>query len=771
MLRFNSRSDKVILATLFFLVGLGSLTNLSAQSENSLRLLYPNGGETLAGGTSVTIRWMPGERSNQDKYRLEYSTNGGVDWNLIDDVERDTSYAWTVPLTASSSCMLRVTKTRGVAGSGDSVMAFRVPWYGTQFERPGALQCRYSRDGSKLVCWQRSHIGIRDMETDEWLWWDTTDYQGPSTAVLKVLFDWNAERVLVCGGGWTESNPPHAEVWDVNSGQRIAYLPFTYENVPIDLVEVLDGVFFPDNPNHVLVVGRLRSTLFDIAKEERIDSTLYNNFFVSCDIRPDGRQALIGTYDGRVQLRATDDWSLLHRFTHKLNRVEFSLDGESFLLSGPADTGNVVELRRLSDLSIRSSIKKEWVAAVAGIPVGDFSSVTATMSDAADVFMTSNFGESWIWYPNESVPRFRLVDRSVPNSNGRLYSDLHPDGTRVLAVQLNGDVVLWSLTADDVSDALFTIGGPAPVVSGGNFGLQKIGTTRDSVFQSLIRNDGTVPVQLNEVRLVSGDVDAFSLASPVDPVSLAPGESIPVAFRFAPVDSGSHSVVIEARTDAGVVSNTIHGIGAKGIFRSLVTAFQVNLGEHTIGFSIDTLITLVANVGNAPLGITHLGVKSQYPAQDPYWTVGTPPAEVAPGDTLQVNLGFNPPMVKGGYSTFIGVRDEYGRTISWQVIAGIFDTTTAVAAGEMPVAGESSMLVERIVPNPAHSETAVYVRSIPKGNFSMRIIDQLGRELDRIDPDNAGCIMVDLSALPVGLYMIEARTDSKTELHKLVIER
>ena len=82
-------------------------------------VLQPNGGEILYVGTSYPIRW---DKIFIDLVKLEYSTDGGTNWNLIaDGVDANsisggdedsplafTQYNWVVPNTVSSDCLIRI---------------------------------------------------------------------------------------------------------------------------------------------------------------------------------------------------------------------------------------------------------------------------------------------------------------------------------------------------------------------------------------------------------------------------------------------------------------------------------------------------------------------------------------------------------------------------------------------------------------------------------------------------------------------------------------
>jgi hypothetical protein len=80
------------------------------EGTQTIRVTSPNGGETLSGGSSYTITWeSTGDIAN---VALEYSTDDGFNWNPISAttniVPNTGSYTWTVPVTSSSRCRVRV---------------------------------------------------------------------------------------------------------------------------------------------------------------------------------------------------------------------------------------------------------------------------------------------------------------------------------------------------------------------------------------------------------------------------------------------------------------------------------------------------------------------------------------------------------------------------------------------------------------------------------------------------------------------------------------
>ncbi len=73
----------------------GSGGNAPDESLGTLKLTYPNGGETLIGGTVCTITWE--SSMTFSNIHLEYKL-APESWVVIDDTVTDTgSYEWTVP--------------------------------------------------------------------------------------------------------------------------------------------------------------------------------------------------------------------------------------------------------------------------------------------------------------------------------------------------------------------------------------------------------------------------------------------------------------------------------------------------------------------------------------------------------------------------------------------------------------------------------------------------------------------------------------------------
>jgi hypothetical protein len=73
----------------------------------TLTLTSPNGGEDWEVGSSQTISWT--SAGLIPNVKIEYSTNGGTDWRIIvSSTPDDGSHPWTVPVTPSTNCLVKV---------------------------------------------------------------------------------------------------------------------------------------------------------------------------------------------------------------------------------------------------------------------------------------------------------------------------------------------------------------------------------------------------------------------------------------------------------------------------------------------------------------------------------------------------------------------------------------------------------------------------------------------------------------------------------------
>ena len=107
---------------------LGALGGLAATPGQPLRVVAPNGGETLVVASSKDITWTSSIASSTVK--LDYSTDAGKTWLAIAaSTPNDGSFTWTIPNQPSKNCLVRVSaiSPAGVSDSSDGTFQIVLP--------------------------------------------------------------------------------------------------------------------------------------------------------------------------------------------------------------------------------------------------------------------------------------------------------------------------------------------------------------------------------------------------------------------------------------------------------------------------------------------------------------------------------------------------------------------------------------------------------------------------------------------------------------------
>lgn len=85
------------------------------ETETSLRITSPNGGENWEAGTRHPITWT--SRGDVGEIKIDYSLNQGKAWIVIaSSTQNDGRYNWRVPNRVSSQCLVRVSDVNGTLG-------------------------------------------------------------------------------------------------------------------------------------------------------------------------------------------------------------------------------------------------------------------------------------------------------------------------------------------------------------------------------------------------------------------------------------------------------------------------------------------------------------------------------------------------------------------------------------------------------------------------------------------------------------------------------
>lgn len=73
----------------------------------NINIIKPNGGENIFAGLNYNIEWTS---QNVLRVNIEFSSNGGDTWNLVEDsVESTGLYSWTVPNNLTDQALIKIT--------------------------------------------------------------------------------------------------------------------------------------------------------------------------------------------------------------------------------------------------------------------------------------------------------------------------------------------------------------------------------------------------------------------------------------------------------------------------------------------------------------------------------------------------------------------------------------------------------------------------------------------------------------------------------------
>lgn len=102
-----------------------SYFTVSPSVQASLHVTAPNGGESWTAGTMQNITWTS---TGVTTVKLEYSIDNGTNWTEIIAITDATagSYAWTVPDTPSTQCLVRISDAANASVTDQSDAVFTV---------------------------------------------------------------------------------------------------------------------------------------------------------------------------------------------------------------------------------------------------------------------------------------------------------------------------------------------------------------------------------------------------------------------------------------------------------------------------------------------------------------------------------------------------------------------------------------------------------------------------------------------------------------------
>jgi beta propeller repeat protein len=176
---------------------------LKNEIGGALTLISPNGGENWHVGKSYPITWSS---VNVSSVRLDYSTNNGSSWIIIEPSVSSNSYNWTIPNNPSAQCRVRITDINNsmVTDQSDGMFTISEAPSVSVVTPNGGEDWRVG--STQLITWNRTNVSDVKLEY--------TNNNGSSWTVILPSTSSNSYN-------WTIPNNPSAQcrvrITDINN--------------------------------------------------------------------------------------------------------------------------------------------------------------------------------------------------------------------------------------------------------------------------------------------------------------------------------------------------------------------------------------------------------------------------------------------------------------------------------------------------------------------------------------------------------------------------
>lgn len=390
--------------------------------SQSLKLIHPNGGETILVDSEILIQWEGVGDSNLVK--LEYSTDGGGIWNVI-AIGRWSSYVWkNLPQVSSFKCLIRVQQldTRvsdsvlTIVGDSTRVNSISVSPKGDIVASVGYDPC----------------IKLWDITTGQQI----TTLLGLNSEVKQILFSPDGTKLASSGVDKTVT------IWDVASGQKLRTLTTNHLNGINNLAFSNDG-FFLTTAGEEMYIDR-----WDVNTGNKTDRIVNDNgsSLYCLKFSPDNQTLAYSTSNGEIRIVYIPLQHTIRTITagnNIIQSIDYSPDG-SLLAAGGFDKEFAI-FNVVSGTSVRSITDfSRSVNDVDFSPDGKFVAFTTTDSILRIVDVYSG----------------KVVRNLIGHTSSIYKVNYLPNGKKIVSNGYN-DIKIWniedSILQEDQSDTVFSL--------------------------------------------------------------------------------------------------------------------------------------------------------------------------------------------------------------------------------------------------------------------------------------------------------------------------
>ncbi len=572
--------------------------------ERTIRVDYPNGGESIPAYSKTTLRYsgVPPELP----VRIEVSTDLGGSWTVVNGSATGNSTKWDVPPVSSDSCLMRVSQVIPDAIRHQpvyTILSIRVEQWGylndgARVASAGLVRrvpngevdstvrifdaktavllhtfrgVRYAELGntSTLVTWGvRGELEGYDVRTGEKLW---NVSAMPTNKLLSVLPD-TSGRTLFVLGGW--GNRPH--ILDGTNGLTISRLP-------VGSFDPQSASISADGSKVAVCKNGDSLFVFNARTAEQLFATTIPQVskFYRTAFSPDGRKLVATASNGTAVVWSTEDGKLLRtiarrQFVNDNNYVVFLPDGKHVVLETGADQSSIVNIE-----SGENNVTMQRTPGIGGV-------VNATVSRDGSRIALSSLGRITIHEAATGVMIYEM--RQVEYT-----PTFSPDGQRVTLRTEEGAAGVYDIVPAifqaDTSDARWRIYKINAHLKDIRFETTAVGLSRDTLIRGALRNNGGDTLFVDDIRIDGAEAKNFDVRTQPG-FYVPPGDSVAIEYGFMPRKVGERAALIVVDASGARLRARISG-PARGTILT-AEADLLNCGTVDVGvereFSIDKLI-------------------------------------------------------------------------------------------------------------------------------------------------------------------------------------
>ncbi len=636
----------------------------SIPQKSTIQLSYPNGEEVLVAGGDTKIRWngIPAT----DQVLLEVSSDNAASWQPIARNASGLEYPWRIPKNPGSQYRVRVVQSleKPAEVTNDTVSCLghtdcirKVLWSpdGTKVLTAGMdgnAIIWNAQDGSMVHTLSSKYSAITHCEwspngkyivtagtEDSIFIWEAAT--GAKIKALLLYVDktsyltWNhaGNTLLIC------SNDGSIIFWnhEAETYSRYSFLS------GVDIITAAQ--WSPDDKEIVLCTENLNTAIIwsTITSQERLRLSGHTKNVRHAAWSPDGRYIATGGGDKIITVSEASTGKIQAKLighSQLVTEVAWSPDG-AYLASASDDLTSCVwdpiNGSRLLELVGHTGILThvEWN------PNG-----TQLATSSGD-----NTARVWDAYTG--------TQEKLVRQNGYLtHLSWSPNGKRLATSGCDFNAVLWNVNPafipfqTDMSDTVFSIVAPTPLVLDIDMGQLSVGSSKDTVIAEFLRNTGTYPYRVDSIALdYTTDVSEFTLVNQHYPIEIKVGEHRFGEFLFHPTSAGLKSARIIIYTQAEIITRTITGVG---IIDSVeIQGVPIGFGKVDVGTDKDVKNGyVIINHSSSPV---QMSIAENGPNNDAYSLIDQKTNHTLnPGQSVSIDVRFSPKNLgrTGGGLTF-----------------------------------------------------------------------------------------------------------------------